>query len=48
MIDTVIALLVIAFAVFWGCILSIFFGVVILIYWDYCVSKQKATRNRKT
>lgn len=47
LVDNIIALLVIVFAIIWGLILSVFFGVFLLISWDYCVSKQKTIRNRK-
>ena len=47
MIDNAIAVLVIAFAVIWGLVVSIFIAICILFCWDYCVSKQKTARNSK-
>ena len=48
MIDTIIAVFVIGFAVLWGIIVSAFICICALLYWDYRVSKQKTARNRKT
>lgn len=47
MIDTILALFVIAFAIVWGILISAFIALGILFCWDYCVQKQKSARNRK-